>query len=113
MRVIFLHIPKAAGSTLLRILDGYYSKERIFDIIGSRLKETTAEFTGLPAARRAEIMLLRGHMPFGLHEYLPKPSTYITMFRNPTARVVSGYYFARTHRAHYLHEPINGGNLDI
>jgi Galactose-3-O-sulfotransferase len=113
MHVIFLHIPKAAGSTLLRILDRYYNKDSIFEIVGSRLKATVAEFTSLPAARRAEIMLLRGHMPFGLHEYLPQPSTYITMFRDPTARVVSGYHFARTHSAHYLHEPINGGNLDI
>jgi hypothetical protein len=113
MHVIFLHIPKAAGSTLLRILDRYYDKDSIFDIVGSRLKETTAEFTSLPAARRAEITLLRGHMPFGLHQYLSEPTTYITMFRNPTARVVSGYYFARNNRAHYMHEPIHSKNLDL
>jgi hypothetical protein len=113
MHVIFLHIPKAAGSTLLRILDRYYSKDSIFEIVGSRLQETMAEFTSLPAARRAEIMLLRGHMPFGLHEYLPQPTTYITMLRDPAARVVSGYHFARKRPAHYLYEPINGKNLDI
>jgi Galactose-3-O-sulfotransferase len=113
MHIIFLHIPKAAGSTLAGILDRYYNKDRIFKIVGSRLKETVAEFTSLPAARRAEIMLLKGHMPFGLHEYLPHPTTYVTMLRDPTARIVSGYYFARKRPAHYLYEPINGKNLDL
>jgi hypothetical protein len=52
-------------------------------------------------------------MPFGLHEYLPEPSTYITMFRNPTARVVSGYYFARNNPVHYMYKPIHSKNLDL
>ena len=82
-------------------------------IDGRRLQQTMAEFTSLPAASRAEIMLLRGHMPFGLHEYLPEPTIYITMLRDPAARVVSGYYFARLRPHHYLYEPIVGKNLDI
>ena len=81
LHVIFLHIPKAAGTTLTRILERYYNKDRIFVIWGRRLQESIGEFTSLPAASRAEIMLLRGHMPFGLHEHLPEPSTYITMLR--------------------------------
>jgi Sulfotransferase family len=113
MHLIFLHIPKTAGTTLRRILDGYYDRDRSFEIVGERLKETMEEFISLPAARRAEIMFLRGHMPFGLHEYLPQPNTYITMLRNPTARVISEYYYILTRPAHYLYEPINGKNLDI
>ena len=35
------------------------------------------------------------------------------MLRNPAARVVSGYYFARRRPQHYLYEPIVGNNLDI
>jgi hypothetical protein len=113
LHVIFLHIPKAAGTTLKGILDSYYKKQDIFEIDGSRRLETIAQFTSLPLERRAEIMLLRGHMPFGLHEYLPQPRTYITMFRNPAARVVSIYHFARQRPHHYLYNAINGKNLDI
>jgi hypothetical protein len=58
-------------------------------------------------------MLLKGHMPFGLHEYLSPPTTYITMLRNPAARIVSGYHFARRRSWHYLYEPIVGKNIDI
>ena len=72
-----------------------------------------AEFANLPLARRTEITLLRGHMPFGLHEYLPQPTTYITMLRDPAARVVSGYYFARRRPPHSLYETIVRNNLDI
>jgi hypothetical protein len=113
LHVIFLHIPKAAGSTLTSILQQHYKKQNTFMIDGSRLQQTMAEFTNLPAVRRAEILLLKGHMPFGLHEYLPRPTTYITMLRNPAARVVSAYYFARRRPQHYLYEPIVGNNLDI
>jgi hypothetical protein len=113
LHVVFLHIPKAAGTTLSTILGRYYNKDKTFDIRGSRLQESLTELAKLSASRRAEIMLLRGHMPFGLHQYLPQPTTYITMLRHPTTRAISGYYYIRTHPRHKLNETINGKNIDI
>jgi hypothetical protein len=39
-------------------------------------------------------------MPFGLHRFLPQPSTYMTLQRDPIERTISGY-FARVNRIYY------------
>ena len=46
MKTIFLHIPKAGGSTFLSILERIYNKETIFDIVvkSENWKEATDEF---------------------------------------------------------------------
>lgn len=111
--VVFLHIGKTAGSTLATILGRYYTREETFQIYPKRYHDTLDALTSLPAARRAEIRLLKGHLPFGVHEHLPTPATYVTMLREPVDRVVSLYYFARRVPKHYLHQPIVRGNLDI
>ena len=111
--VIFLHIGKTAGTTLATILARYYTAQETFEIYPKRYYETVETLTSLPAGRRAEIRLLQAHAAFGVHEYLPAPATYITMFREPIDRVVSLYYFARRVPKHYLHQPIVGVNLDI
>ena len=111
--VIFLHIGKTAGSTLNAILARYYTRQETFRVYPKRYYDTLEALTSLPAARRGEIRLLHGHMPFGVHEHLPAPATYITMLRQPVDRVMSLYYFARRRPEHYLHQPILRGNLDI
>ncbi len=103
--VIFLHIPKTAGTTLHRIIDRQYRQEERHFI--DRHDVGIEEFKSLSRARRAEIRMLRGHIPFGLHEYIPGPATYFTMLREPVERVISYYYFVRRDRRHYLHDYAN------
>jgi len=45
----------------------------------------------------ARFKLYRGHMPYGLHRFLDAPSTYMTLLREPVDRVISEYYFRRSH----------------
>lgn len=51
----------------------------------------------LPPQHKAAIKLLHGHLSFGLHTYLPGDSTYFTFLRDPVERVISHYYFLRSH----------------
>ena len=51
-------------------------------------------------------------MPFGLHERLPRTSTYITFLRDPIERSISAYYFAKTYRLHPLHWKVKRMTLD-
>lgn len=110
--VIFPHIPKTAGTTLLNILDRHYPAPHIYSL-GLDAHAAVNAFKTLPAAERRQIRLLRGHMPFGLHADLPQPSTYITVLRDPIERVVSEYYFILRTPQHYLHDMVAKNNMSL
>jgi Galactose-3-O-sulfotransferase len=48
----------------------------------------------LPASERDSIRAFVGHMPFGLHRVLSRPSTYLTLVRDPVERLISHYHFS-------------------
>lgn len=45
--------------------------------------------------QRAKLRLVRGHMQYGLHEFLPHPCKYITFVRDPVPRTLSYWNKAR------------------
>jgi hypothetical protein len=108
--VIFLHIPKAAGTTLHRIIEQQYEPNTIFTIHEGK---TIIDFKNLSEAQRARIRVLKGHLYFGLHEFLPRPSTYITMVRDPIERVISHYYFELRTPSHELYKKIKSQNMSL
>lgn len=81
--VIFLHLPRTAGTTLHRIIERQVRPEGIFSI-GWTEQESVQAYRELSQARKAEIRMVRGHMAFGLHEFVPGPSTYFTLLRDPS-----------------------------
>jgi hypothetical protein len=97
--VIFLHIPKSAGTTLGAILRRQYSRGSVTSLRG----EAGDHLRAASDADKASVQALIGHMPFGFHECFPHPCTYVTVLREPIARVISFYYHVRRDRGHYLH----------
>jgi hypothetical protein len=57
------------------------------------------KFKKLPESERTKLSLLRGHMQFGLHEYLPQKCMYLTFLRSPVERIVSYWKYARREAA--------------
>lgn len=104
--LIFLHIPKAAGTTLHRIIQHQYSEAVTFTIDGGNVYESIRGFKRLPQTRRDEFDCLKGHMPFGLHEYLSRPCVYVTLLRDPVERMISHYYYVVRTSHHYLHQEV-------
>jgi hypothetical protein len=111
--LIFIHIPKTAGITLRDIVDTQYDRHACYKIDGERIAESVAEFKALPAARKGKIRVMVGHMPFGLDEFLPQPSRYITFLRHPVDRIVSHYYFVLRDPTNYLHEEVAGRGMTL
>lgn len=106
--LIFLHIPSTAGVTLSWIIRRQFPQNATIGMNIESDPECIDEFKHLPEKRRAEIRYLGGHIPFGLHEYLPCPSTYITILREPVDRVISHYYHVlRTPRHPFYDESKN------
>ncbi len=101
--VAFTHIPKAAGTTLDRIMSaaarlGYSRGERAMGTIygqylGPDKEEALASLAAMPAERLTDCAYLTGHLPYGMHERLPRPCLYVTVLRDPLARLRSQFRF--------------------
>ena len=96
--LIFLHIPKTAGTTLSIALANWFQPDELYHIRSGNHdgapqfspnfgpEET---FCSLPTAERARFRCVLGHTKFGLHKAIPGPAKYFTMLRNPLDRYVS------------------------
>ena len=101
--VIFLHLPKTAGTTLNRLIEWEYRLSEMYSIDPVLFEWSAAHLRKLPLARLRKTRMFKGHMLFGLHEILPQPSTYITVLRDPIERVLSAFYFMRSYWLHPLY----------
>jgi len=111
--LIFLHIPKTAGTTLNRIIEWQYSPFAIFTMDPYRIRATPERLKRLPEGRRRRLRVVRGHLFYGIHEFLPQGATYITMLREPVARVLSAYYFILRRPLHPLHRKLKRERLGV
>ena len=111
--LLFVHIHKTAGTTVNRILEREYNPFRIYTIEGRRIEWSIDHFKQLPESRRSGLRVVKGHMSFGLHEFLPQPSTYITFLRDPIERSISSYAYSKGNRFNPFHRRINQENLDL
>lgn len=111
--VIFLHLPKAAGTTLCDIFSRQYQPDEIYQLDGAEFIQAQEDFKQLDRNAKAKIKILMGHMYFGLHEFLSQPTTYVTMLRNPIDRVVSYYHFVSKLATHPDYELIKAQNISI
>lgn len=109
--VIFLHIPKTAGCTLNTILERQYKKSTIFTIDSD--KKYIDDFKQLTKSQKEKIRLLKGHMYFGLHEFFPQQSIYITVMRDPVERVISHYYYVLSKPCNQLYQQVTSQNISL
>ena len=104
-RLIFLHLPKNAGTTMNRILKKEYDKNEIFTVKWNKDGSGTgnlSEFKKMTQYERDNIKFLSGHFNFGLHEYFTNPFQYVSMMRHPVERTVSFYNYVKRQKSHRL-----------
>lgn len=107
--VIFVHIPKTAGTTLRHIIQYQFQPNNIFEFYRLKRKPHKGidEFNSLPEAQKKAIKFISGHRGFGLHEFLLPPHTpytYITILREPVERVLSYYYFLQARKSNIVQD---------
>jgi hypothetical protein len=117
---IFLHIGKTAGWTLRQILYRNVPRRQVMRVRppmhrprGFLNDEPLRTFAALPEADRARPRLLVSHMIFGIHESVPRESTYFTMLREPVARALSQYRHVLRRPEHRLHAAAAAGELSL
>lgn len=67
-------------------------------------KLNTDEFIQLPKEKRDKIYVLKGHIHFGLHNYMEGSIKYLTFLRNPINRIISHYKYVIANPNHRLHK---------
>jgi hypothetical protein len=105
--LIFLHVPKTAGTTVRAIIERQYPPSEVYAIYeGSRAvgHHSMADLKALPEAEKKKIKVYAGHVSYGLHELIPQPVHYYAMLRDPVDRIISYYH----HTMH--HNPKFGAN---
>jgi hypothetical protein len=101
--VIFLHLPKTAGTTVNRLIEWEYPLKEMYSVDPVLYEWSAAHLRKLSPDRLRKIRMFKGHMIFGLHEVLPQPATYITVLRDPVDRYISAFYFMRNYKLHPLY----------
>ena len=114
--VLFLHVPKAGGSTLGEYV---YNQCRAPESQDDGLLDAGVAYLdygfikepelAVPAhvkslLGRQDLRAVVGHFWFGLHEHVARPSLYVTLLRDPVERVVSLYYYAKLDETTSLEE---------
>lgn len=99
--IIYTHMPKCAGSSLLRQLRRWYgpqyhklNQDETQDILLPRIK--TRDEAG---NWRSDVKVIHGHFDhgrgYGLPDYFPEINQYFTILRDPFDLCVSMYFFAK------------------
>lgn len=97
---IYIHVPKTGGATLRRVFHRQYG-DRVLAL--NTLAGSLSQISEVPYEVRARTKLVLGHVPYGIHEYIPKECVYVTVLRDPVERVLSLYKFIARERHHPLY----------
>ncbi len=102
--VVYVHIPKAAGTTLKNLLAKVYRGRPVL-FFTPRTGELD-RFRGLPAEQRRRVAVVAGHEPFGYQDVFRgcrvTPAV-VTVLREPVARVVSLFRYIHRDAEHPRH----------
>ena len=92
--VLFMHIPKTAGTAFREAIEGNYRPSQIAYLYPDPPGFLFCEFGSLPLEQRARFRLILGHYHYGVHRFLPQKSTYISIVRDPVRRVISHFRYS-------------------
>lgn len=111
--ILFLHIPKCAGTTLnMEILKKRFEPDELILFYDHNNDEITEQLKRMN--REKKIKCISGHFYFGIHRYYTsRPTTYITILRDPIERIISHYYQVRRWKPHHLYRQVTEGNITL
>jgi hypothetical protein len=94
--LLISHIPKTAGTSLRKLVEQFnpdavlaYDRELA---LGNPNAEFIRNFKSRPQPK-----VVLGHFSFGVHKLLDVPPRYASIFRDPIQRVISLYWYQKSH----------------
>lgn len=108
--LLFVHIPKTAGSTLHSILSHQYRRNK--SLVTSNPRDPLACGVAEVSLDNCPFELIIGHCPVGMHEVLPA-LRYASCVRDPVKRVISHYYHVKVSPGHSLYETVRAEKMSL
>ena len=99
--LIFLHLPRTGGTTLRDILSRQYPAGETFE--NKTLTDTDDNFNERNMDEKSGFKLIKGHVYFGIHQYIPQSCSYFSMIRDPFERTMSVYNYIKNRPSHKYH----------
>ncbi|HEY2481347.1 MAG TPA: hypothetical protein VGI30_04000 [Caulobacteraceae bacterium] len=91
MTIVFLHVPKTAGTSLANMLAAHFAPERIY------LPEPYGELSSRSADELAAFDFIYGHFDWSQLEAIPGPKKIVSLLREPVSRALSLYWYWRSY----------------
>lgn len=111
--LVFLHLPKTAGTTLNTVLLRQYTRDQIRPLRSKFFADDLAALKAAPEPVRHRIRLLHGHQVFGLHTLLAPGARYLAVLREPIARVISHYNYVKATEHPMFIDAIRQGEMNL
>jgi len=113
--LIFMHIPKTAGTSLRQQLTAWHRPGQVVTSYGNELCAANPNWHFIEAVKHlgTDVKVVMGHFGWGAHELLGRPGApYATILREPLARAGSYYaHVARDPRSRHCRAIQNGMTL--
>jgi hypothetical protein len=113
--LVYLHIPKTAGTSLISILDKQFGRHEVFPF------HSVSEIGGLhdiPLNAHKRYKFVRGHFRLGpfdrcVYRYIVQNPLVFTVLRDPVERTLSAFRHIWRHQENSLHEEFAARNVSL
>lgn len=105
---ILLHIEHTGGMTMKDVLHRQYPRGGFYN---AKRGKPFQHFINLSPEQRGAYRAMIGHLFYGVHTLIPRPSVYHTWLRNPVERLLSTYHYFGRKPQTGLHKAYVAGEL--
>lgn len=91
--VLFMHVSKTAGTAFREAMVKNYKQSEVAYLYPDPPGLLSDNLALLPLQQRERFRLVVGHFQYGIQQFLPQPSIYVSIVRDPVARVISEFRY--------------------
>ncbi|XP_070581510.1 uncharacterized protein [Ptychodera flava] len=101
--IVFVHIPKSAGTTTLECLRNVAEQRKLEKPQNVWFRNYLSIFNSLKSGKHHRSRAYLGVFALGVCDFVDQPCSYFTVFRDPIERTISSYMYCKKRRDKICH----------